>query len=187
MSIITARMYPSRHASHAREQGRFLNYWKEELEQMSSDQILHWAIDSYYPRLALVTSFEPEGCVLLSMLAKVVPNITVLCNELDARMQHYWGIARQFYVKSGLEIEIAPLPQPIGVFENTASRFDAILCGMRRQKRSAAMVLESHYHWRIPVVSPLVRWNREAVMSKMKRDDILAASFLKIWDVENDR
>ena len=44
-----------------------------DLEGASPEEILTWAVEKYHPRLTVATAFGPEGCLILSMLAKIEP------------------------------------------------------------------------------------------------------------------
>jgi hypothetical protein len=43
------------------ETKEFIHYWAEELEKYSSAQILQWAYDTYYSRLAVISTFGLGG------------------------------------------------------------------------------------------------------------------------------
>lgn len=148
---------------------------------MGSTHILHWAIDHFYPRLALKTAFEPEGCVILSLLSKIVPKITVLCDEIDHQMQHFWNVTDRFNQKTGLEI--VPIHSLRPGDDNVC--LDAILDCTRRQGQAGIGVLAMDLSMEIPTVSPLVRWPRDAVIRKLRQDAILDSSFINIWPTED--
>lgn len=167
--------------SHFRQRNLngFLAFWKDELEQMSSKQILHWAVDAFHPRLALKTTFEPEGCVILSLISEIVSEITVLCNEIDFQMQRFWSVTKRFRAASGLQIV------PTHAFdEDDRPSFDLILDGTRRRGRPGIGVLQWDPALETPTVSPLVRWTHDALLRKLRRDAILDSSFINIWKAE---
>lgn len=182
MTLTMTRMYfPP--MTPKRKNDDFTEFWKPELEQLSSEQILHWAFDSYSPRLALATSFEPEGCVLLAMLSKITPEITVVCDGVDFRTRRSQEMAGRFRAKYGIRVM-----QVDSILENNENdtlesypipKFDAILCGMRRQNHVGLKVLGRHAAFGIPIISPLARWTREAVVDKLKRDGIARMPYLR--------
>jgi len=43
------------------------------LETASPEDILAWAVNTYFPRFTMATGLGPEGCVIISMLAKIEP------------------------------------------------------------------------------------------------------------------
>lgn len=163
------RMIPNR-MTPSRSQDDFLAYWKEELEKLGAVHILHWAVDTFSPRLAVKTDFEPEGCVLLSLLSNIVPRITVLYDEADCRGQGFRNGLRSFARTSKLEIRPVRLPDP----ENRkGSYFDAVLCGDRRENRPDLDILGIEPFMDVPEIAPLARWTREAVFKKLRQDATL--------------
>ena len=122
----------------------------------------------------------PEGCVILSMLSEIVPNVTVLCNMTDYQMQHFWNVSGRFYVKTGLQI----VPVHSLNVHGTEMEFDAIIETTRRQGRPGIGVLGRDQAMEIPTISPLVRWTRDAVIRKLKQDAILDSSYINIWQWE---
>ncbi len=55
------------------------------LERASPEDILTWAVDNYYPRFTMATGLGPEGCVIISMLAKIEPRVYIF--NLDTGYQ----------------------------------------------------------------------------------------------------
>ena len=55
------------------------------LEGAEPEEIVRWAVETYYPKLTMATAFGPEGCVILSMLARVEPKVYVF--NLDTGYQ----------------------------------------------------------------------------------------------------
>lgn len=178
MTLTMTRKYQTQQNQQECNNADFLTFWREELEKLSSTHILHWTVDSFYPKLALKTAFEPEGCVILSMLSTIVPKITILCNEVDYQMQHFWSITRSLYRKTGLEI--VPIHSYDGNNDDCV-RFDAILGCARRQDQQGIRVLGMDMSMDIPVISPLKRWTHDAVIRKLKHDAIFDSSYINIW------
>src|SRR5690242_1088106 len=55
------------------------------LEGRSPEEILTWAVEKYYPRFTMATGLGPEGCVIISMLAKIEPRVYIF--NLDTGYQ----------------------------------------------------------------------------------------------------
>ena len=55
------------------------------LEGRSPEEILTWAVERYFPRFTMATGLGPEGCVIISMLAKIEPRVYVF--NLDTGYQ----------------------------------------------------------------------------------------------------
>jgi phosphoadenosine phosphosulfate reductase len=58
-------------------QGQFIEL-NQAWEQATPQTILRYAVDRYRERLALVTSFQPAGLVMLHMLLDIAPRIAIL-------------------------------------------------------------------------------------------------------------
>ena len=55
------------------------------LEGCRPEEILTWAVDRYFPRFTMATGLGPEGCVIISMLAKIEPQCYIF--NLDTGYQ----------------------------------------------------------------------------------------------------
>ena len=174
MTFTMPRMCSINYVPKKQNNADYLLYWKDELEKMSSVHILHWAVDSFYPRLALKTAFEPEGCVILAMLSKIVPRITIVCNEMDYQMQHFWNINHRLSIKTAVEIIPAHFLDP----ENLC--FDALLDGTRRRGQPGIGVLRTDQSTGLPMIAPLVRWSHDALIRKLKQDTPFENSYIDI-------
>src|SRR5262245_34687014 len=47
------------------------------LETATPEEIITWGVEHYAPYLTMATAFGPEGCVILSMLARIAPETYV--------------------------------------------------------------------------------------------------------------
>jgi phosphoadenosine phosphosulfate reductase len=72
------------------------------LEHAAPQEILRWAVETYGEQLAIVTSFQPSGLVMLHMLREIAPDIPVLTLDtgqlfpeteaLADRWEHEYGL-----------------------------------------------------------------------------------------------
>src|SRR3954452_20159755 len=54
------------------------NDWTEAAERLNGahpNEILRWAVETFYPKLTMATAFGPEGCVILHMLSEIEPKV----------------------------------------------------------------------------------------------------------------
>ena len=49
----------------------------QKLESATPEEIIAWAVESHHPGLTMATAFGPEGCVILSLLAKINSDVPV--------------------------------------------------------------------------------------------------------------
>ena len=155
------------------DQADFLRFWKDEAEQLDTSHILHWSVDSYYPRLAIWSALEPEGALLISMLSRIVPKITVINNHLEDENRSSWEIAERLQEKYGIDIIYETLFHDQR--EAFVGQFDAVIYGGRRgNSRTPALlpVLKWNEQLGILTVAPLARWKKDAVMAKITQEDI---------------
>ena len=72
------------------------------LKGATPEEILAWAVQTYFPKFSMATGLGPEGCVIISMLAKIEPRVYVFnldtgyqfpeTLELWQRIQRQYGI-----------------------------------------------------------------------------------------------
>jgi phosphoadenosine phosphosulfate reductase len=55
-----------------------LSILNRQFEHSSPQELLQWAAENYQQRLAMVTSFQPSGLVMLHMLREIAPTTTIL-------------------------------------------------------------------------------------------------------------
>ena len=55
------------------------------LEGQRPEEIPAWAVRRYFPRFTMATGLGPEGCVIISMLAKIEPKVYIF--NLDTGYQ----------------------------------------------------------------------------------------------------
>ncbi len=58
-----------------------LDKLNEQFERMQPAEIIRWAVDQFYPKLAMTSSFGPESGVLLHLVSRVRPDVPVLFLE----------------------------------------------------------------------------------------------------------
>lgn len=59
-----------------------------QLEESSPQEVLRWAVDSFFPELALACSFGgPSGMVLLDMISRIEPRVEIFYVDTDLLFQ----------------------------------------------------------------------------------------------------
>lgn len=79
----------------------------EILEDASAEEILRWAIDTFYPSLAMATAFGPEGCVILSILAELQPKVRVFNLDTGYQFPETLQLRDRIAQKYGIEVILA--------------------------------------------------------------------------------
>ena len=92
----------------------------DSLEQSSPEEILRWAVETYYPKLTMATAFGAEGCVLLAMLAGIEPNgrnVRVFNLETGYQFPETLALREQFREQYGIEVEYVRARESVEAME----------------------------------------------------------------------
>jgi phosphoadenosine phosphosulfate reductase len=85
----------------------------DQLTMALPQEVLHWAVSRFHPRLLMATAFGAEGCCIIHMLAAIEPKTKIInldtgyqfaeTLELRERIKDRYGIAVE-YVRPELDI-----------------------------------------------------------------------------------
>jgi thioredoxin-dependent adenylylsulfate APS reductase len=75
-------------------------------EDRDPRDLLHWAIERYGDRLALATSFQADGMVLLDMAWRIDPSIRVITVDSGRLPQETYDLIEQVRERYGIQIEV---------------------------------------------------------------------------------
>jgi phosphoadenosine phosphosulfate reductase len=76
------------------------------LETASPDEIIAWAAEQYGEGLTMATAFGPEGCLILSILAKVAPSTYVFNLDTGYQFQATLDLRDRIAERYGIEVEM---------------------------------------------------------------------------------
>lgn len=76
----------------------------QKFEQASPYEVLQWAVTTYGHKLALVTSFQPTGIVLLHMLRDLAPDLTVLTLDTGLLFPETYALIDQVEARFGIKV-----------------------------------------------------------------------------------
>src|SRR5213593_4714211 len=88
-----------------------------DLEYATPQDILRWAVYTYYPRLTMSTAFGVEGCVLMSMLADIEPNVRVFNLDTGYQFPETLEMRDIIWQRYGVNVELVQPEQSVGAFE----------------------------------------------------------------------
>ena len=170
------------------------------LEGAKAEDILAWAVETYFPRFCMATALGPEGCVILSMLAKIEPRVYVFnldtgyqfreTLELRLRIAEKYGIVVDLQ-RPDLSVEAyeaahgGPLyksnpdkccfDRKVRVLERVAGGFDAWATGIRRDlsaTRANTPIVKWDKKFGLVKISPLAAWTRKDVWKRIVEEGI---------------
>jgi phosphoadenosine phosphosulfate reductase len=83
--------------------------WSEanqRLAQAKPQEILRWAVETFFPRLTMATAFGPEGCIILHMLAEIEPRVRVFNLETGYQFAETLALRDRIAERYGIEVEL---------------------------------------------------------------------------------
>ena len=170
------------------------------LEGAEPEEIVRWAVETYYPKLTMATAFGPEGCVILSMLARVEPKVYVFNLDTGYQFQETLEMRDRIAEKYGIEVDLQRPEQTIKEFEaehggpiyktdsNTCcharkitvlnrvtKEFDAWMSGIRRDQslhRAKAPIVGWDRKFGLMKISPLANWTKKDVWARIANQSV---------------
>jgi phosphoadenosine phosphosulfate reductase len=170
------------------------------LESATAEEILMWAVDTYFPRFTMATGLGPEGCVIISMLAKIKPEVYVFNLDTGYQFAETLTLRERIIEKFGMMIHLEKPEQTVAeyeaanggpvylrdpdrcchdrkvkVLERVAARFDAWATGVRREQsptRANTPIVQWDKKFGLVKVSPLAKWTKKDVWTKIVAEDI---------------
>ena len=76
------------------------------LEGAAPEDILAWALESYFPRFTMATGLGPEGCVIISMLARIEPRVHIFNLDTGYQFAETLALRERIMDKYGMTIAL---------------------------------------------------------------------------------
>jgi phosphoadenosine phosphosulfate reductase len=178
----------------------FLESQSQRLETATAEEILAWAIDTYFPRFTMATGLGPEGCVIISMLAKIEPRVYVFNLDTGYQFAETLALREQIMDKYGVRIHLEQPEQSVAEYEATndgpvyksdpdrccrdrkvrvlqrvAARFHAWATGIRRDQsptRANTPIVQWDKKFGLVKISPLAKWTTKDVWARIVAEEI---------------
>lgn len=170
------------------------------LEGAAAEEILTWAVKNFFPHLTMATAFGPEGCVILSILAKIEPRVRVFNLDTGYQFQETLELRERIAKALGIEVELAKPETSVEEYERTHGGplyktnpdrccFDrkiqvlrrevvgyrAWISGIRRDQsphRANAPVVGWDKKFGLVKINPLVNWKKGQVWQRILDENI---------------
>ena len=170
------------------------------LEHATPEEILSWAVENYYPRFTMATGLGPEGCVIISMLAKIEPRVYVFNLDTGYQFPETLELRDRIAEKYGMEIDLQKpdlttqeyeklnggpvyaadsnrccFDRKIAVLHRVAARFDAWATGVRRDQsptRADTPIVKWDKKFGLVKISPLATWTKKDVWKRILDEGI---------------
>lgn len=79
----------------------------EKFEDAQPEDVLRWGFERFHPRMALVTSFQAEGMVLLDIAHRLQPDLRVVTIDTGRLPQETYQLIDQIRGRYGVVVEVA--------------------------------------------------------------------------------
>jgi phosphoadenosine phosphosulfate reductase len=170
------------------------------LEGASPEEVIQWAVETYYPKLTMATAFGPEGCVILSILARIEPKVYVFNLDTGYQFKETLEVRDRIAAKYGILVDLQRpetaveqyeaanggpvyktdpdrccLDRKIKVLRRTASGFHAWMSGIRRDQsahRAKAPIVGWDKKFGLVKISPLANWTNKDVWKRIAQEQI---------------
>jgi phosphoadenosine phosphosulfate reductase len=172
----------------------------QQLEKASPEEIIAWGVERYAPYLTMATAFGPEGCVILSMLAKIAPDTYVFNLETGYQFQETLDLRDRIAEKYGIEVDLlqpelsiveyealhgGPLyrtnpnqccfDRKIKTLQRASKVMHAWMSGIRRDQsadRAQAPIVGWDKKFGLVKISPLANWTKQNVWKRITDEGI---------------
>jgi phosphoadenosine phosphosulfate reductase len=74
------------------------------LQGRTPQEILGWAVKSYYPKLTMATAFGAEGCCIIHMLSEIEPRVHVFNLETGYQFKETLELRERLKERYGIEV-----------------------------------------------------------------------------------
>src|ERR1700760_4248566 len=83
----------------------------------SPQEILRWAVETFYPRLTMATAFGPEGCAILHMLAEIEPRGRGFKLDTGYQFPEPLALRDRIAARYGIEVELVRPDTTVSEYE----------------------------------------------------------------------
>ncbi len=170
------------------------------LEDATPEEIIAWAVEHYFPDLTMATAFGPEGCLILSMIAKIEPRVYLFNLETGYQFPETLQTRARIQERYGLQIDLqsadtsveeyerqhgGPLyktnptqcctDRKVNVLRRVISGYRAWMSGIRRDQsvhRAGAPIVGWDKKFGLVKISPLANWTKQQVWQRITEEDI---------------
>ncbi len=150
------------------------------LEGATPEEILAWAVQRYFPNLTMATAFGPEGCVLISMLAKIEPRVYLFNLETGYQFKEIYELRDRLKDRYGMEIDLQYPETTVEEYEaangGPVYRTDPNRCCFHRKVEVLYRVTRDYDAWMssirrdqtaVRAVTPIVGWDKKFGLVKI--------------------
>jgi phosphoadenosine phosphosulfate reductase len=162
------------------EEVRWLDEKSRALEGATPEEILTWAVETYFPRFTMATGLGPEGCVIIAMLAKIEPRVYVFNLDTGYQFPQTLELRQRIAEKYGMVVDLQRPELSVAEYEavhgGPVYRHDPDRCCFDRKVVVLHRVAAGFDAWATGVrcdqgptraQTPIVRWDKKFGLAKI--------------------
>jgi phosphoadenosine phosphosulfate reductase len=163
----------------------------ERLQSATPQEILRWAVETFFPKLTMATAFGPEGCVILQMLAEIEPRVRVFNLDTGYQFPETLKLRDTIAERYGIEVELIRPETTVAEYEaqhggplygvnpdqcchdrklvplrRAVAGYEAWISAIRADQsshRARASVVGWDSKFNLAKINPLLRWSKRDV------------------------
>lgn len=172
----------------------------DRLEKAEPEEIIGWAWERFGERLTMATAFGPEGCLILTMISQVAPEMYVFNLDTGYQFQQTLDLRDNIAEKYGVKVDLrkpeltvpeyeakhgGPLyktnpnqccfDRKITVLRQAVKGRHAWMSGIRRDQspdRAATPLIGWDKKFGVVKISPLGNWTKEKVWTRIVKEGV---------------
>jgi phosphoadenosine phosphosulfate reductase len=172
----------------------------QRLETATPEEVIAWGVERFAPYLTMATAFGPEGCVILSMLARIAPETYVFNLETGYQFRETLELRDRIAEKLGVEVDLLQPELPVAEYEalhgGPLYRTNPRQCCLDRKVKTLQRVSQVMHAWMSGIrgdqtsdraragvvswdqkfglvkISPLYRWTKQDVWKRITDEGI---------------
>lgn len=172
----------------------------EQLAGKSPQEVLRWAVETFFPKLTMATAFGAEGCCIIHMLAEIEPRVRVFNLETGYQFPETLQLREDIKKRYGMEVEYIYPDTTVDEYEaqhggplyvlqpdqcckdrkviplrRAVEGYAAWISSIRRDQtshRGDAALVQWDPKFRLVKVNPLLSWNKKDVWAFIHRHNI---------------
>jgi len=172
----------------------------ERLREATAQEVLSWAVQTFFPRLTMATAFGAEGCCLIHMLAEIEPRVRIFNLETGYQFAETLELREQIRKRYGIEVELVRPELTVEQYEarhggplyvrrpdqcchdrklvplrRAVVGYEAWISAIRRDQtadRSAAGVVQWDAKFQLVKINPLLAWTKKDVWNFLIKNNV---------------
>lgn len=172
----------------------------KDLEGLSPQQVLRWAVQRFFPRLTMATAFGPEGNCIIHMLAEIEPGVRIFNLDTGYQFQETLELRERIKQRYGIEVEFIRPETTVAEYEEehggplyrhrpdqccfdrklvplrrAVIGYDAWISAIRKDQtadRGKASVVQWDAKFNLVKINPLLHWTKKNVWDFILKNDV---------------